>query len=238
MGDVMEHYSLEQWADFARQVTGEQDRAEMQNHLDNDGCRKCSKILGMWKRVHAAARREQGYQPPDSAVRSVKGTFAIHGRRPVRRGVGLIAELLFDTGQNRVAAGVRSAGNAPRQLLYSAGVYRIDVRIEPQADSGHANVAGQVLNSAELNPVDAVRVALLSDRKTLSESVTGQFGEFQLVADPTSRFHLKVYLPGQPVTFPAIEPAPDPWKESTQATDSKTLKKYRRKVKKRTRKKV
>lgn len=233
----MEHFSLEQWADFARQITGEQDRAAMQSHLDIDGCRKCSKILGMWTRVHAAARREQRYQPPESAVRSVKGTFAIHGS-PVSRGASLIAELLFDTGQNRLAAGVRSAGNAPRQLLYSAGVYRVDVRIEPQADSGHANVAGQVLNSAELNPVDAVRVALLSDRKTLSESVTGQFGEFQLVADPSCRFHLKVYLPGQAVTFPAIEPPPSAVESSTQVTDSRNLKKYHRRVKKRTRKKV
>jgi hypothetical protein len=234
----MEHYSLEQWADFARQITREQDRAEMQSHLDNDGCRKCSKILGMWKRVRAAARREQNYQPPENAVRSIKGTFAIHGPGRVSRGAGLIAELLFDTGQNRLAVGVRSAGTAPRQLLYSAGVYRVDVRIEPQADSGHANVAGQVLNSAELNPVDAVRVALLSDRKTLSESVTGQFGEFQLVADPSCRFHLKVYLPGQPVTFPAIEPTPNPVEGRTQDTDSKKLNKYHRRGKKRTRKKV
>lgn len=234
----MEHFSVEQWADFARQIIREQDRAAMQSHLDNDGCRKCSKILGLWKRVHAAARREQDYQPPENAVRSVKGTFAIHGRSPVSRGIGLIAELLFDTGQNRLAAGVRSAGAAPRQLLYSAGVYRVDVRIEPQTDSGHANVAGQVLNSAELNPVDAVRVALLSDRKTLSESVTGQFGEFQLVADPACRFHLKVYLPGQAVTFPAIEPPPGTVEDSTQVTDSRNLKRYHRRVKKRTRKKV
>jgi len=234
----MEHYSLERWADFARQVTREQDRAEMQSHLDNDGCRKCSKILGMWKRVGTAARREQGYQPPENAVRSIKGTFAIQGRTRTSRGVGLIAELLFDTAQNPLAAGVRSAGTVPRQLLYSAGVYRIDVRIEPQDDSGHANVAGQVLNSAELNPVDAVRVALLSDRKTLSESVTGQFGEFQLVADPSCRFHLKVYLPGQPVTFPAIDPTPGAVEVRTQDTDSKKLKRYHRKGKKRTRKKV
>ena len=47
----MEHYSLEKWADFARQVIGEREKAEMQSHLE-DGCRKCSKVLGLWQRVH------------------------------------------------------------------------------------------------------------------------------------------------------------------------------------------
>jgi hypothetical protein len=234
----MEHYSLEKWADFARQVTGEQERTEMQSHLEN-GCRKCSKVLGLWQRVQLAARREHGYQPPDSAVRSMKGTFAIQGPLKATRSARLVAELLFDSTLNPLLAGVRSSGTVPRQLLYGVGNdYRIDVRIDPQAETGKADVAGQVLNSVQPSRVNALRVALLSGRKTVSEAVTNQYGEFQLVADPTGRFHLKLGLPGQEVALPAIEPTPRDFESLAEVTDYKILKKFRRRVQKRTRKKV
>jgi len=230
----MEHYSLEKWADFARQVIGERERAEMQSHLDNNGCRKCSKLLGLWKRVQVAARNEQSYQPPESVVRSMKGAFALHRPRKAIRGVRAIVEVLFDSARNPLPAGVRSVGTAPRQLLYGIGDYRVDLRIDPQGETGKADVSGQVLNSVEPSRVHALKVALLSDRKVLSESVTGQFGEFQLVADRTGRFHLKVGLPGQEVSLPAIRPAPDAAEEKSISTDSKRLKRSPRRSRKRT----
>jgi hypothetical protein len=234
----MKHFSLENWADFARQVIGEQERAEMQSHLDKDGCRKCSKVLSMWQRVHVVARREHAYQPPDSAVCSMKGTFAIKGRTRATHGIGLVAELLFDSVQNPLAAGARSTGVVPRQLLYAVGDYRVDVRIEPQADSDKANLVGQVLNAVEPNRVDAVRVALLSDRKPVSESVTNRLGEFQLASDAAGRFHLKVYLPGREVTLPAIEATPKEIEDLTESTDSTSVNTRSKRRRKGTRKKV
>jgi hypothetical protein len=230
----MEHYSLEKWADFARQVIGEPERAEMQNHLDNNGCRKCSKLLGLWQRVQVAARNEQSYQPPDSVVRSMKGAFALHGPRKAARGVRAIVEVLFDSARNPLPAGVRSVGTVPRQMLYGIGNYRVDLRIDPQGETGKADVSGQVLNSVEPSRVHALRVALLRDRKVLSESVTGQFGEFQLVADRTGRFHLKVGLPGQEVSLPAIQPTPKDIDGPSHPSDSTSLKNTHRRNRKRT----
>jgi hypothetical protein len=230
----MEHYSLEKWADFALQVIREQERAEMQNHLDIDGCRNCSKLLGLWQRVQVAARNEQSYQPPDSVVRSMKGAFALHGPRRATRGVHAIVEVLFDSARNPLPAGVRSVGTVPRQLLYGIGDYRVDLRIDPQGETGKADVAGQVLNSVEPSRVQALRVALLSDRKVVSESVTGQFGEFQLIADRSGRFHLRVDLPGREVSLPAIQPTPKDIDETSHSSDFTRLKKAHRRSRKRT----
>jgi hypothetical protein len=66
----MRHYSSAQWVDFARNVTGTRDRAEMQSHLSK-GCKKCSRTLGLWQRVYEVGRRERGHAPPDNIITTV-----------------------------------------------------------------------------------------------------------------------------------------------------------------------
>lgn len=238
-GNAMEHYSLEKWADFARQVIGEQERAEMQSHLDSDGCRKCSKVLGLWRRVHVAARRELSYQPPEGAVRSMKGTFAIQGPRKATSGARSIAELLFDSAVSPLAVGVRSAATTSRQLLYGAGNYRIDVRIETQADSEKIAVVGQVLNSADPDEiVGAVPVTLTRGRRVLAEAVTSPFGEFDVECDRKGPFELRVVLPSEVLTLPLIEPTLEAIDNVPEVTHSNKLTRNSSKRNKGTRKKV
>jgi len=235
----MEHYSLEKWADFARQVIGEHERIEMQSHLDNDACKKCSKVLGLWRRVQTTARREQSYQPPDNVVRSIKGRFAIHGPRRAVRGVLRIAELLFDSARNPMPAGVRSSGTTLRQLLYGAGDYRIDVRIETQADADKVAVVGQVLNSDDPDDlVGMVPVALVRAGKVLFESFTSPFGEFDVECDRRGPFELRVTLPREVLTLPLIQSTSGETKDSSETADRKRLRMRLPRRKKRTRKKV
>ncbi len=235
----MEHYSLEKWADFARQVIGEQERAEMQSHLENDGCTKCSKVLGLWQRFQAVARQEHSYQPPDSVVRSIKGTFTLHGPRRAGRAVLAVAELLFDSARNPLPVGVRSTGTALRQLLYGAGNYRIDVRIEPQPDSRKVAVVGQVLNSAEPDEIVGVApVSLVRGGKVLATSVTSPFGEFDVECDLAGPFELRVQLPTRELRLPLTEPMFRDITDPLETTDSKWVRKYPRRIRKRTRKKV
>ncbi len=235
----MEHYSLEKWVDFARQVIGEQERAEMQSHLDNDGCRKCSKVLGLWQRVHLAARREPSYQPPESAVRSMKGTFAIQGPRKATSGARSVAALLFDSAVSPLTIGIRSATATSRQLLYGSGNYRIDVRIETQADSQKIAVVGQVLNSADPDEiVGAVPVTLARGRKVLAEAVTSPFGEFDVECDRKGPFELRVMLPSEVLTLPLMEPTSGDIVDVPEVYKAKWLTRNPSKRKKRTSKKV
>jgi hypothetical protein len=199
----MRHFSLEDWADFARDVAKGDQKAVMQTHLES-GCKPCAKVLGTWTRIREAATREKSYQPPESAVRTVKGLGAIH--IPAKTS---LARLLFDSSSNPIAAGVRSAATVARQLLYGVGAYRIDLRMEPQMDSDKVSLVGQILNSADpAKHAAAVPVVLLKGRKVLAEAHTNGFGEFHLQCDLEGSLQLRLTLPhGSEVRIPLVEPA-------------------------------
>jgi hypothetical protein len=203
----MRHYSLEKWVDFARNVIDEDERIEMQSHLQTD-CTACSKELRMWQRLQQVARRESVYAPPEGTVRTVNATFANRSAGQLRHAKSEVATLLFDSFRSPLLAGVRSAESATQQLLYGIGDYRIDVRIEPQMDSEKVVLIGQVLNSADPDErLAAVPVSLFTGRKMLAESVTSEFGEFQIECGLEESFRLVVLLAnGKEVSIPLVEP--------------------------------
>jgi hypothetical protein len=203
----MRHYSLEKWVDFARNVIREDEKAEMQSHL-NDGCTQCSKELSLWRRLRQVAQRESSYEPADGDVRTVNAIFANQRGYRTRNVKSGVAALLFDSFRSPLAAGVRSAGSASRQLLYGAANYRIDIRIEPRIDMEKTVLIGQVLNSADPNErLAEVPVTLLKGKKVLAKCVTSQFGEFQMDCELEGGFRLTVALPGEgEVSLPLIEP--------------------------------
>jgi hypothetical protein len=234
----MEHYSMEKWIDFVRDVVGAQEKTAMQIHLGT-GCKQCTKVLSLWRHVHEVAQYERHFEPPQSAVRSMKGTFAIHGPRNAHRGARAIAELLFDSSRNPLPAGVRSSGSNARQLLFGIGEYRIDLRLEPQFDSEKVAVVGQVLHSTDPTVgLGAVPVALVKGHRVVAESVTSRFGEFNLECDATGRFHLRVKLPSEELQVALIEPILAPGADRPLVHDSKEISKLLKQGKKRNRKRV
>jgi hypothetical protein len=203
----MRHYTLEQWVDFVRNVVDEAKKKEMQSHLGS-GCKHCTKELSMWQRLQQVVRRETAYSPSSGAVRTVNATFANKRARAAGYAKSGIANVLFDSFRSPLLAGVRSAGNASQQVLYGAGTYRIDVRIEPQMDSDKVILVGQVLNSADPDERLAdVSVTLSKGKKVLAESTTSQFGEFQIECHLDAGYRLVVMLPGNAeVALPLIDP--------------------------------
>jgi|HubBroStandDraft_1064217.scaffolds.fasta_scaffold00134_12 hypothetical protein len=234
----MRHYSMEKWVDFARGVIEEQERTAMLSHLEN-GCHECSAALSLWHRVHTVGQREQTYEPPESAVRALRGAFALHGPRKVRRAVQAGASLLFDSLRTPLAEGLRSGAPNARQLLYGVGNYRVDLRLEPQPESDRLALFGQVLNSADPGAeIGASLVRLVKGRKVVAESTTNRFGEFHLESDTLDRFQLRLQLPAEELRLPAIEPSFEFSENGSQDTDSKALRGRVKRPKKRTRRNV
>jgi hypothetical protein len=225
----MRHYSLEKWVDFARNVIGENEKVEMQSHLQT-GCAQCSQELGMWQRLQQVARRETSYTPSTGAVRIVNAAFSSRSTGRLRHAKPEVASLLFDSFRSPLLAGVRSVESASQQLLYGAGDYRIDVRIEPQMDSEKVVLIGQVLNSA--NPTErlsALPVNLLKGRKILAEAVTSQFGEFQIECGLEECFRLMVLLPGgRQISLQLVEPVFIQADGSTQVAETNKIRKTSR----------
>jgi hypothetical protein len=221
------HFRSEEWVDFARNVVGADKRKAMQNHLDA-GCKPCSKIVNLWRSVHEISQRDATYAPPASTVRSVEGMFAIH-----RPAMPATTRLLFDSFQAPRPAGVRSAAPSVRQLLYGAGEYRVDIRIEPEMDSPKAALIGQILNSQDPDKrINAAPVKLLRAGKVRAECLTNRFGEFHFECHLESHLRLIVSLPdGAEVVVPIVDQAMDP-AENTGVSN------ILRSAKRRTRKKV
>jgi hypothetical protein len=220
----MRHYSLEKWIDFARNVIGEDERIEMQSHLQA-GCADCSKELSMWQRFHQVAGRESVFSPPAGAVRTVNAAFANRSAGRSRQAKSQIASLLFDSLRSPLLAGIRSADSGSQQLLYGAGDYRIDVRIEPQMDSEKVTLVGQVLNSADPDErLSELPVNLLKGNKLLATSITTEFGEFQIECQLEGSLRLVVLLHGPlKVSLPLIEPVFMPEEATSHISESNTV---------------
>ena len=218
---------------------GPEEKKAMQSHLE-DGCKECSKVFGAWKGVRDVARHESSYHPPESLVRTVKGMGAIFGLTKSRQGKPLIARLLFDSSRCPLPAGVRSSPSIARQLLYGAGDYQLDLRIEPREDSDKISLVGQILNSSEPDQaVGAVPVVILKGQKILAQCVTNRFGEFQVDCSLESSLQLRAGLPrGQAICIRLIEPTGRGFDAKPDVADSIGLKGFLRGVKKSTRKKA
>jgi hypothetical protein len=228
----MDHYSMENWVDFARGVVGAQEKTAMQSHLDT-GCKQCSKALNLWQQVHQVARQQTALEPPETAVRQMKAAMALHGPRRQMGVAAATAKLLFDSGLSPAAVGVRSSGSAARQLLFGVGTYRIDLRMEPQLDSDKVAVIGQVLHSADPREgLGALPVALLKGRKVVAETITSNFGEFNLECDFEGRFHLRVKLPAEELRLALVDPILPPLPFLSLPRDSKAFKRAPKKRKK------
>ena len=200
----MPHFSSEIWADFVRNTLEQEGRATVQRHLDT-GCGVCLEALTAWARVRDIAAREREYQPPESAVRTIRGLPAIHSQW---RRAG-IATLLFDSFAILGAVGVRSAAGAARQMLYGVDNYRIDLHLQTKTDSDVISLVGQVLISGEpARPAGPTTVALLKGRRIVSTSRTNEFGEFQLGCEGAGKFRLQFLLPdSRIIRTPIIEPS-------------------------------
>ena len=216
----MAHFTLEQWADFARNTLKEKSKAEMQAHLDT-GCKPCGNILRLWIRVCEVSAREHAYGPAAGTVRTVKSLLprTSKSRRPS------VLELLFDSKLTPVFAGIRSTTSTARQLLYAAGAYRIDLKMEPQLDTERVSIMGQVLNSADpTQMIPTIPVTLIRNNKAITSTKTGDFGEFQLECKLTAHLQLRLRLPdGVGVEIPLVEPTRAALTGSLEYADNKEL---------------
>lgn len=233
----MKHFAAEEWADFARGLVEKDRKSIMQSHLQT-GCRECNKQAQFWQHVHSVARRQASVGAPEGSVAIAKAMF---GQKAVfkPRAKATIADLLFDSFQRPLLAGVRSAVTAPRQLLYGTGTHRIDVRLEPQPDSEKVSVVGQVLDSAEPGRgLQGMMVLLLAGDRVMAQSETNRFGEFDMQAVLADKLELLVRLPaGREVRAALVQPDETAAREAAHATNSNRVRKGSGKSNNSTRKK-
>ena len=107
------------------------------------------------------------------------------------------ASLVFDSFREPLPAGVRAGfGPSARRLLYKAGRYVVMLRLDRAADSGRLSLVGQILDEGHpKKPLHELPVSVFKGRMTVGRTLTNDFGEFQLQADPAKNLRLSFEVP-------------------------------------------
>jgi hypothetical protein len=199
---VMEHFTTEEWIDFVNQVVPQRKIEAMQKHLGS-GCKRCEEKLALWQKVRKTAARQGRFEPPRETVRIAKAAFAAAGLGKAAPERSALVEVLFDSFLQPALAGARSSAAGPRQMLYRAESYQIDVQIEAAPGGKLLVVTGQLMDVSIPEMVSrGARVTLSDQRGNVTEMVTNQFGEFRGEIADSGDLELSVLGQGpQPITI-------------------------------------
>lgn len=175
------HFDIDRWADFVRGLAQPAEHAEMEKHLAQ-GCKRCNHQVGLLQRlVEGAAGIRTATEAPDAVMQRALTIF--RQKPPVTRSEGhrLVASLLFDSFATPATAGARGASRGTRRLSYRAENFELDLLADFDRRSQTVTITGQLSDRVTPGNVFArIPVQLVSGRKTLQQTVTDEFGEFQL----------------------------------------------------------
>lgn len=199
-GRRMKHFSLEDWADFARGRASADAVMRMQHHLE-EGCAECAQSLEVWRAVLEVAGREALFEVPEAGVRCAEALFNIAPPAKTSDVVVQMARLVFSSVSQPVREGVRSAGASTCHLLFEGGNWLLDLHLKPPpVKDGLVSVAGQILDREQTEKAcDSSRVTVMRERTEVARTTTNEFGEFQLEFNPGGELMLTVSLEGNSV---------------------------------------
>jgi|GEM_PF-1786761 len=194
----MQHLEATEWIDYVRGVMPEAKARFAADHL-NAGCVSCGDTAGWLFRLNEYAARE--VVVPDAVVNVAKAilrarvTEAEDTTRVVLR--RLKAALMYDSFFDLQPAGARSLplGCGSRMLLFRAGEYSVDLRLEAEPEHPSWTLVGQLSNDD--NPADEMAnlpVLVMAGKKVVGKTFSNEFGEFVLPDLPRQRLHLCVPL--------------------------------------------
>lgn len=190
------HFSGEEWVDFVMEQASPTQKAEMRSHLDS-GCEKCSELHALWTRVGEVAKRGAAQEPPDSAVRHVRGVFSMLAETQNAKRRVVIPRLVFDTLWQPALAGVRSSAPSPRQMIYKSKEISIEMHVEAENRSERINLTGQIsIGSLEGQTLPPIPVVLSGKKGQVAATATNGFGEFHLAYTPEDNLRISFVVPG------------------------------------------
>jgi hypothetical protein len=188
----MNHFSLENWADFANRVISDDRRASMERHLEL-GCKQCANVLARWQGMRKFAGEESLCCPPEDVVKLAKRAFRAYVPGGKQDAVRCFAKLIFDSFRQPALQGVRNSRMKTRHLIYKADDVVIDLQLEASAHPNRMSLVGQVIDSSRsARGIQRVPVLILYGQDTLAQTETNQFGEFHLECEAGKSLQISV----------------------------------------------
>ena len=176
-------------ADFARGLTPESRRPAVDAHLAS--CSACSETVGFLRAIAEVAASDPKVEVPADLVKSAKAIFPVPRHAPLPLLQRVTASLVFNPFAEPLPAGVRSEHRPVRQMVYQAGDYCVDLRVDSERDSANVTLVGQIANQAvPTEPLARTPVMLMAGNRLVCETVSNDFGEFCLEYQPKSNLRL------------------------------------------------
>jgi hypothetical protein len=194
----MAHYNIGEWTDYVRDLLAQEQRREMSEHLGT-GCEECSSLVGFLRGVAEVAAADALYERASSELAITAGGIFV---APALEQSGIIAalrtlaaKLTFDSASGLNPAGARGHRPAARQLMYQAGDYCVDLRLDRERNTTRVVLVGQVANEKQpLLQLARLPVFVMSGKKIISETASNEFGEFTLEFLPRPNLRLCVQV--------------------------------------------
>jgi hypothetical protein len=151
----------------------------------------------MYRNIASTAREERQWDPPAEVLNRATEIFTIPKRRvePLTR--RLLPRLVFDSFRQPLPAGVRASNSLTRHVLYRAGDFFIDLRIDREHGAPRASIVGQVAPRTAAKAAAAakpVSVLLLDRRCIVAQPPVNAFGEFHFDYDAHAKVRLRILL--------------------------------------------
>jgi hypothetical protein len=143
------------------------------------GCARCTREVTRLNQILSVMSTDTLESAPDPALNVVFAMLPPATPRPtlLQR---IEAVLRMDSNSGALAFGMRSAGSAGQQMLFSAGDYEIDVRVT--RDKQGWALLGQVLGSATFGSI-----RLSNQNRTFTGDIN-ELGEFSLTGVPSGSY--------------------------------------------------
>ena len=146
--------------------------------------------------------------PPRETHAALMQQFTEFARQ--RKGPGLVqrlmAALTFDSGQQPMVAGVRSAAVQPsqRQLLYSTELVEVAINIHPRHQDQRLDLSGQLFTQSDL-AIGGRVVQLMRGDTPLDIATTDDLGEFGFEAVPPGDYVLSMSIDHTHILIAPVE---------------------------------
>jgi hypothetical protein len=188
------HFSVEQWADFARGLLGGPARLPLEKHLEE--CLACRNLVTWIQKVSQVSPAAP--EPPSDVLAQAKSLFASRALGSAAALPRRTARLVHDTLRDPLPAGVRSTSPSTRHALFEAGNYLIDVRMERDRHSRQISLTGQLASKKEPDKIfSSLPVLLFQGENVVCRTASNDQGEFCF--DTQARRNLRVVIPAPEV---------------------------------------
>jgi len=198
-----DHFSVEDWIDFARDVCPVDKADAMRVHLHD--CPPCREFSGFLKSLWQTGREMDSQPVPESWAAKAENILPERILRPLQGLPAVSALLAADSLTAAALQNVRGNSREERMLLFETPQCKVDLRLA-EGLQGTLSLVGQIRGRRESDAaVSGTPVFLLARGRVVASAPSNEFGEFQMMCRPRRKMQISFPFEGSRVDIDLAE---------------------------------